>query len=182
MNVKNISGGAEKRMILRRVLIYGCAAFLLGVLQCSFFSRLKPFGATPDLILGSLCAIALLDNKKSAVVYAIGAGYFIDALGSVSPSFGALFYLVCAVIAVTVAEKIIPQFFSFAILLLPMLVCRALYTYLSLWLSLGSLPPIGASMGLILPEMLSTFVVCLPVYFVIKLCTIPIGARSRFSF
>lgn len=180
--MKATSGGAEKRIILRRVLIYGAAAFILGVLQCSFFSRLKPFGATPDIILGSLCAVAMLDNKKTAMVYSIGAGYFIDSIGAVSPSFGALFYLFCAVIATTLAEKLIPRFFSYAVLLLPAVLCRAAYTYLCLWLSAGALPPIGLSIGIILPEAISTFVLCLPIYFLIKICTIPIGARSRFTF
>ena len=175
-------GGAEKRMILRRVLIYGAAAFILGVIQCSFLSRLKPFGATPDVILGSLCAICMLDNKKTAAVYAIGAGYFIDAIGATSLSFGALFYLLCAFLASALAQKLIPRFFSYALALLPLLVCRAVYTYLCLWLSARALPPVGLSLGIILPEALSTFVLCLPVFFLIKLCTLPIGARGRFTF
>lgn len=182
MMMQSRQGGAEKRMILRRVLIYGAAAFILGVLQCSFFSRLKPFGATPDIILGSLCAVSMLDNKKAAAIYAVGAGYFIDSIGATAPSFGAMFYLLCAVLASALAEKLIPRFFSYALMLLPLLVCRAVYTYLCLWLSAGELPPIGLSFGIILPEAISTFILCLPVFFLIKLCTLPIGARGRFTF
>lgn len=180
--IRNTSGSAERRGVIRRVVIYGIAAFLLGVSQCSFFSRLGLFGATPDLILGSLGAIVLLDNKRAALVYAVAAGYFIDALGALPPSFSPLFYLACATFVSIIAEKLIPRFISYVIILVPLVVFRAVFTYLNLWISLGALPPIGASLGIVLPEMLSTFILCLPVYYLIKLCTIPIGARSKFSF
>ena len=101
--MNNHTSSVGKRMILRRVIIYGAAVFLIGVLQCSFFSRLKPFGATPDLLLGVIAAIALLDNRESATVAAVAGGFFIDALGAIPPSFSSIFYLVCAVIAIAIS-------------------------------------------------------------------------------
>ena len=179
---KNLQGGNEKRSLLRRILIYGAAIFILGILQCSFFSRLKPFGAVPDIMLGALCAIALLDGKGVAIVSSVCAGYFIDALGTVSPSFSPLFYLVCAVVSALLAEKLIPKFISFALSMLPLLALKAIYTLTAVTAAYGELPALSAALSLLLSEAISTAVICVPVYFVIKLCTIPICARSKFSF
>ncbi len=178
----NHVSGTEKRAVLRRIFIYGAAIFFLGILQCSFFSRLKPFGATPDLMLGAVCAIALLDGKGAAAVSAVGAGYFIDALGAVSPSFSPIFYLLCAVTASLLAEKLIPKFISFILSMLPLIAIKAIYTLICLTIAFGSLPSLSAAIPLILSEALSTLIICVPVYFLIKLCTIPICARSKFSF
>ncbi|MBE6576987.1 MAG: hypothetical protein E7653_02470 [Ruminococcaceae bacterium] len=180
--MKSLTSSGEKRMLLRRIIVYGIAIFLIGVLQCSFFSRLSPFGSTPDLIISTVCAIAMLDNKKAAIICAISAGYFIDALGSTAPSFSALFYLIAATVAILIGEKLIPKLLSFLLLMLPMLVLRGIGTYLNLWIAIGKLPAASVLGSIILPELLSTFTLCIPVYFLIKLCMLPIGARNKFSF
>ena len=178
----NHQSGNENRALLRRILIYGAAIFVLGILQCSFFSRLRPFGAVPDLMLGTVCAIALLDGKSASIVSAVCAGYFIDTLGAVSPSFSPLFYLLCATISALLAEKLIPKFISFALAMLPLLALKAIYTLISVTAAYGSFPALSAALRLLVSETLSTAIVCIPVYFLIKLCTIPICARSKFSF
>jgi rod shape-determining protein MreD len=180
--MKPLSSSGQKRMLLRRLIVYGIAIFFIGVLQCSFFSRLSPFGATPDLILCTVCAIALLDSKKSAAICSIAAGYFIDALGATSPSFSALFYLVAATLAIIIGEKLIPRLLSFLILMLPLLALRGIGTYFNIWIAIRRLPPPSVFLSIILPELISTLVLCIPIYFLIKLCMLPIGARNKFSF
>lgn len=172
--MKNLSGAGEKRLLVRRIIVFGLVAFFLGILQCSFFSRLKPFGAVPDIILGSLCAIIMLDNKKSGAVYAVAAGYFIDAIGAVPPSFSPVFYLLCVVALGMISEKMMPRFVSFAVLMLPAALLRAVFTYLNMCIALSDSPPFGIFLRTALPEMLCTYLFCLPVYFLIKLCMYPI--------
>ena len=180
--MRSLASTGEKRMILRRIIVYGIVIFVLGVLQCSFFSRLSFIPATPDLMISAVCAIALLDNGKSSVIAAIAAGYFIDALGATGPSLSALIYLLVAALAVAIGEKLIPRLLSFLLLMLPMLAVRGVGTYLSLWVATSKLPTPTVMPSIILPELLSTLVLCIPIYFLIKLCLIPIGARNRFSF
>ena len=179
MRMRSFADTGEKRILLRRILIFGGAFFLLAILQCSFFSYLKPFGATPDIVLGGICAAIMLDNKKTAAVCALGAGYFIDALGSPTLAFSPLFYLICVAVVGWISDKLIPRFASFCVLLLPALLLRAIYTYASLWIHTQSFPAVIPLVSIILPEIISTFVFCLPVYFVIKLCLIPIDAKGH---
>lgn len=173
---------AEKRMIFRRALVYGGAIFLLGVLQCAFFARLKPFGVTPDLVLCAVCAILLLDNKHSALICAVAGGYYIDALGAVPPSFSAIIYLLIVALTAPIAQKLIKRAASFILLMLPTVAIKAVFTYANLSLTYASPAPLSSLISVILPELVCTLVFCLPVYFLIKLCSIPIGSRTKFSF
>ena len=181
MVIKNLADTGEKRILLRRILIYSALFFLFGIAQCSFFSRLKPFGATPNITLGAICGVIMLDNKRSAAICAIAAGYFIDTLGAVPPSFSPLFYLLCVAILGKVSDKMMPRFVSFAALLLPAVVLNAVYTYLGAWLAAKAAPSLSVFPSVILPEILSTFIFCLPIYFLVKLCVIPIGAKGHIS-
>ena len=178
MKLNAFTSTGEKRRVLRRTVIFGLVGFFLCILQCSFFSRLKPFGATPDVVLGSILAITALDNKKTAAVYAVGAGYFLDAIGSTPPSLSPVFYLLAVVVLGIISDKTMPSFLSFGALMFPAVGLRAIFTLASLWISLGTFPPAVYFTAVILPEALSTFIFCLPVYFLIKLCMLPIGSRG----
>ncbi len=157
-------------MILRRALILGGVGFLLCILQGSFFSRLKPFVATPDLILGATVAVMMLDNKRSAAVFALGAGFFLDCIGGVTPAFSPVFYLAAVALIGLICDKVEPKFLSFGALLLPSVLLRGAFTFVNVWFAYKALPPFGDLAGIILPEILSTLIFCLPLYFLIKLC------------
>ncbi len=172
--MRNISNAGEKRLVMRRIIIFGAVAFLLGILQCSFFARIKPFGAVPNLMLGSLCAITMIDNKKSAAVYGIAGGYFIDALGAVPPSFSPVFFLISVVVIGKISEKMMPRFVSFLIVMIPTVLMGGVFTYINMCVSASGLAPLGVFFKIALPEMLCTYVFCLPVYFIIGLCMYPI--------
>lgn len=180
--MRNLTSAGDHRLLLRRIVIYGAAIFFIGIIQCAFFSRLKLFGVTPDLILGALLTILLLDNKYAAAVSAVGAGYFIDALGSSIPSFSALFYLFAVAVLFVMAQKLLSKLPSFILLLLAALPVRASFTYFNLCLTFGKAAPISCIWTVILPEALCTVLFCIPVYFLIKLCTVPISSRSKFTF
>ena len=178
----NHADTGDRRILARRIVVWSIAFFVLCILQCSFFARLKPFGAVPDITLGALCGVFMLDNKWSASICALGAGYFIDALGAVAPSFSPLFYILAVAVIGALSEKMMPRFLSFAVLLIPASALKCLFTYLEIWVYMGARPALSCVTDVLLPEFISTVVVCLPIYFVIKLCVIPIEAKGRFSF
>lgn len=178
MKLNAFSPTGEKRRILRRIIVFTLVGFFMCIIQCSFFSRLKPFGATPDIVLGSVLAICMLDGKKSAAVYAVGAGYFIDAIGATPPSLSPIFYLLAVAVLGFISEKMMPRFLSFTALMLPTAALGALFTFIDLWITLGAFPPAVYFPSVILPEILSTFIFCLPVYFFIKLCMLPLDRKG----
>ena len=181
MAVKRFADMGDRRMLLRRLFVYSALFFLLGIAQCSFFSALKPLGATPDIVLGGLCGVIMLDNKRVAAIAAIASGYFIDAIGAVPPSFSPLYYLICVAILGYVSDKMMPRFVSFAILMLAACAPLSVYTVIGMRFSAGALPPLSVLAPTVLSTSASTLVFCLPIYFIVKLCMLPIDAKGNLT-
>lgn len=165
----------------KRIIIFSIATLILGTAQCSFFSVLKICPRTPDLMLGLILAITLCDNSKSAMALAVGAGFFIDAIGGGAFALSPIIYFTYAAIIGYFSQKFLKTFPSFLILLLPSLLYRALMTTLLTLLYNGFALGGGFALTLLL-EALTTLVICLPIYPIINLATKPLSARSTFSF
>ena len=69
----NIRESLFRPELLKRIVIYGLLTLLLGSAQCSFFPLLNICPSTPDLIMGMLLGIILIDSDKSAAVVAVAA-------------------------------------------------------------------------------------------------------------
>ena len=181
MNMRT-SSEAVRSARLKRILIFGTLTLLLAVAQCSFFSSLHVCPATPDLLLGLVLAVLLLDSPYTAAVLALGAGFLGDALGTSGFFLSPIFYFAVVLILCLPASKMLPAFPSYALLLVPALLLRALYTALCLLLALGSMPAPTALLGLLLREAATTALLVLPLYPIVKLCTRPLHTRGRFRF
>lgn len=165
----------------KRIIIFSIATIIFGTAQCSFFSVLNICPRIPDLIMGLILATALCDNPKSAMALAVGAGFFIDAIGGGAFALSPIIYFIYAAIIGYVSQKFLKTFPSFLILLLPSLLYRALMTTLLTLLNNGFALGGGFALTLLL-EALCTLVLCLPIYPIINLATKPLSTRSTFSF
>ena len=170
---------SNHQLFLRRALVFTPVIFLLAVAQCSFFAQLHFLGAVPDLMLGAVVAIAILDSQRSAAVCGIGAGFVIDAIGASGLSFSPLFYMLCGAFCAALAKKMLPSFLSWTIQLAVFSVAKALYTFFNiLYISTNIFLP-DVLLRILLPEIVCTFIVSLPIFFIIKLCMIPIDSKRR---
>ena len=179
---RNKKGSGAGANLWRRIIIYGILILILGCLQCAFFPFLKVCPATPDLIMGALLGIALLDSPTSAAVTSVCAGFFIDAIGGAGIALSPLIYLFYVLVISAFSGKVLKSFFSYILLLLPSLIYRAAVTYVSISAKTGALALLPELRQIILPEAISTALFCLPVYFLVKLCVKPIGSHGRFTF
>lgn len=183
MTNRNTKNQGVRPELIKRVIIYGILILLIASAQCSFFAQVKICPATPDLIIGIVIAVAMLDSIKAAAAVGIAAGFVSDAIGSAgSLSFSALFYLACAVILGSVACKMLPRFLSFLCLLIPALALRAIYTTLCICFKIRALPSMSILGSVLLPELIVTAILCIPLYPIVKLCVIPMNSHSRFRF
>lgn len=164
----------------KRIIIFSIATLILGCAQCSFFSVLNICPRTPDLILGLILAVALCDNDRSAMALAVGAGFFIDAIGGGRFALSPLIYFIYAVIISIASQKMLKSFPSFVLLLLPSLLYRAIATT-AMTLIYG-MPLNGNTVITLLLEALCTFILCLPIYPIMALATKPLSTHKRFSF
>ena len=60
-----------------------CALLLIffALLQTTLFTRFKPFGAVPDLILPLVAAIGMTEKEKWGAVFGVIAAFVIESLG-----------------------------------------------------------------------------------------------------
>lgn len=178
----NVRTSLFRPELLKRIVIYGLLILVLGSAQCSFFPILKICPMTPDIIMGMLLAITLIDSPKSAAVTALAAGCFLDAVGAGAITVAPIVYLLFVIFISLFSHKMLTGFASYAILLLPMLLYRALATAVCITLADRALTPIGEIWGVILPEMITTALLCLPIYFLVRLCTVPLETHGKFTF
>ncbi len=178
----NISSSFVRPELLKRVAIYGILTLILGSAQCSFFPILKICPKTPDLIMGMLLAITLIDSPKSAALTALAAGFFIDAIGGGALSLSPVVYTLFVVIISLLSHKMLSGFASCEILMIPALVYRAIATAVCVAISNKALLPTSELFAIILPEALTTAICCLPLYFIVKLCATPLETHGKFTF
>ncbi len=182
MNKRDTGRSLFSQNTVKRILIYGIITLVLASAQCAFFPILDICPRTPDLIMGMLLAIALLDGEKSAAVCAVAAGFFIDALGSSFLALSPLIYLVFVAFISIFTKKVLKSLASYLLLLMPMLVYRAAATYLCILITEGTLPAPWVFVDILLPEAIATGLLCIPVYFILKLCSGALLTHSRFTF
>ena len=166
--------------LLKKILVYSLLALILSCLQCSFFARLSICPATPDLMLGLVAAIALLDSREAAAVCGIGCGVLIDALGA-STAFSPLLYFTAACILGGLSRKMLQKLPSFLTLMLPALLMRAVWTAGCVVWKLRRVPPVRALLMLLLKEAAVTLVLCLPIWVLVRLALRLCGTRKHFE-
>lgn len=176
-----ITSSIHLRAVLRLTLVYAPLLFLLGVAQCSFFTRLTPLPAVPDLVLAAVAAIAIFESQGTAVVCSIGAGFMIDALGSSGISLSPIFLLLVAILSSEISKKLIPSFLTWPLVLLPAALLKSLFTLLNVLLITDSLAIGKIFLSILLPELIVTVIVSLPIFFIAKLCASLSKPKNKFK-
>ncbi|MBQ9132649.1 MAG: rod shape-determining protein MreD [Clostridia bacterium] len=143
---------------------------ILAVLQVSLFSRFRIFGAVPDLMLCTVVCVAFFSGRFAGAITGIGAGFLIEALGSVGISILPVAYLICGYLVGHYARAVIPRrFLLFLLYFAIALILRVALTltYVCLTYAQVSLPSV--IVGILLPELAATALCGCALYAPIKL-------------
>ncbi|MBQ8004932.1 MAG: hypothetical protein IJ303_01300 [Clostridia bacterium] len=160
------------QVIFKKSAVWGVWLFLLAIIQTSFFSVFRIFGAVPDLVLPAVLTIAIYDRERAGIIAAISGGYIADALGAVGLSLSPLIYMLCACAAALLAYSVLRRDF------LSWLICLTFSSIISLSASLISAFALTGSAAfsfghvftrLILPGFFASIIMGAPVYFLTKL-------------
>lgn len=178
----NIRTSLFRPELLKRIVIYGLLTLLLGSAQCSFFPLLSICPSTPDLIMGMLLAIVLIDSDKSAAVTAVAAGFFIDAVGGGAIALSPLIYCIFVLFISLFSGKMLTSFASYVLLMIPTLLYRGAATAVCMAIERRAIVSLSELMATVGPELICTAVICLPLYFAVKLCAIPLDTHGKFTF
>jgi cell shape-determining protein MreD len=172
---------ASRSAIIRRIIVYGISFFILGIAQCSFFTNLSFISFVPDIVMGAVAAVSLLDSQRSAIICSIAAGAMIDALGGSGLSLSPIAFLVIALIVSEISKKILPSFISWLVILVPSALIKAIFTLFNIYFATGELSLFKTFEAILLPEFILTVLLSLPIYYVMKLCVKIIEQKSKFK-
>ena len=172
---------SAKFSVLRRVILYGILFFTLSVVQCSFLSRLSFLSVVPNIVLGGVCAVSLLDDQKTATVCGIGAGFLLDAIGGAGISLSPLLFMIVAIICSEIAKKMLAHFLSWLLLLFVASLAGAAVTFVNLLAAVGGVSLLALFFPVLLPEIVFTYIFSLPIYFIALLCVRFADSKNKFK-
>lgn len=90
-------------------LSFGLLIVLLACMQVSFFGRLRPFGAVPDLMICTVLCIAFFSGRYAGAITGIAAGFLIEAIGSQGVTLLPLIYMIGGYVAGHYARTVKPK-------------------------------------------------------------------------
>lgn len=172
MSQKYILGhrAQTRTLAIRYTVLVGLLLTLIAVLQVSFFSRFRLFGAVPDLMICTVLCLAFFSGKYMGAVTGIAAGFLIEAMGSTGITLLPICYLFCGYIAGHYARAVIPRRYSVYLIYLSVtLFFRAAITFLYACLNYKSINLPQILLQSVLPEMLLTAIAGCLLYFPLML-------------
>ena len=163
----------NRSLVIRYCTVIGITIFIVAILQTSILSRIKPFGATPDLMIATVTAIAVLCGCHTGAITGIVAGFVIDALGSTGFSILPLVYFLLAYL-IGYYTKIISAhgFLSYLVCLVISVAVRALTSLLYTYLTFRQFHIPTFLLKVAMPEAIGTLVfgivLFFPIFFIVK--------------
>lgn len=156
----------NRSMIIRYCTVIGLTVFLIAILQTSVLARIKPFGATPDLMISAVAALSVLCGCYTGAITGIAAGFLTDALGSTGFSVLPLVYFLLGYLVGYYTKAINARgFLSYLVCLAISLAVRFLTTLVSTVLAFQELHFPTFLLSVALPEMLGTLLFGIILFF-----------------
>lgn len=159
--------------------VCGLMILFFALLQTTVFSRFRPFGAVPDLMLPLVVAISMTEGEKWGSVCGIAAAFLVESLGSTGATLLPLLYAAvgyfCPILTTLYFTDSPPVRILYTVL---SGIGRALMTLLYLALHVTDfafLPLIGS---VILPEYAATICLSILAHLAVRFCLHPFH-RSR---
>ena len=178
---KNRQGRIDKMrssMMRKRVLLYSAVIFLLTVARGSFFARLEILPVSPDLVLGVVAAVAVVDSIETAAITGVIGGIIADAVGGFGMYLSPVVYLVAAIAVAVITKKMMPRYLSWLTTFPVACVIGAGATALKSFLFGAPIAPVALIRYIIIPEFIITVIFALPLFPIVKLCASVGGGKG----
>ena len=152
--------------------VYAVLGLFLILLQLTFFTSVRPFGSTPDILIVAVATVAMFEGEKAGAVFGVLVGFVVEAVGGVGVSLLPLIYMLvgyaCGIVA---SEYYRRSVLLFVIFDLGVSAVRFFTTLIYIVVTWSTVDLNVVIPGVLFPEMLSTLVISpvpglllLPVY------------------
>lgn len=140
--------------------VYALMGLFLILLQITFFSRVRPFGSTPDILIVATAMTAMYENERAGAIFGLAVGFVAEALGTTGVSLLPLIYMcigyACGIIASEYYKRSVLLFLIFDAGVLAVRMFTTLIYIVLTWdiVDISIIFP-----EVLIPELLSTFVI-----------------------
>ena len=157
-----------------RLIVFGISLAVLiltgAVLQTSVFGKLTYIGAVPDIMLCIVLCISYFNGRHNGAITGLAAGALVETMASSGIVLLPLFYMLFGYMAGHYARAVQPKrFVPYLFYLMFALLLRAALTVLYACLTYQSIHLVQIFLYAVLPEMLTTAVAGICLYFPLML-------------
>lgn len=155
-------------------VVIGLILIMLTILQTTLFTRFRPFGVVPDLILPFVIAVAALEKEKWGSVVALIAAYVIDAAGGTTVMLLPLLYVPAAIMVGLLTTYRLRDSFPVAVVYTVVTsVLRGAITFLIVMLTVHKITPAEALTHRVIPELFANMAVAFFPQLLTRICLRP---------
>jgi len=155
-------------------VVIGLILIMLTILQTTLFTRFRPFGVVPDLILPFVIAVAALEKEKWGSVVALIAAYVIDAAGGTTVMLLPLLYVPAAIMVGLLTTHRLRDSFPVAVVYTVVTsVLRGAITFLIVMLTVHKITPAEALTHIVIPELFANMAVAFFPQLMTRICLRP---------
>ncbi len=141
-------------------IVYAITGILLILMQISFFPQIKPFGASPDILIVAVFAVAMFENERLGAIFGLAVGFVVEAAGGVGISLLPLVYMLVGYICGIVATEYYKRSFVLFLIFDACILLVRMFTTLLYIVFTWSVVDISVVLPQVLiPEALSTLVI-----------------------
>ncbi len=159
-----------------KYIVYGILGIFLILLEITFFTRVRPFDSTPDILIVATAAVAMFEGERVGAIFGVSVGAIASAVGCVGLSLLPLVYMLvgygCGIVASEYYRRSVLLFIIFD---LSALAVRLFTTLISIVTTWGTVDLSVVVPDVLIPELLSTLVISpvpgllvLPVYLIFR--------------
>ncbi|MCD7775972.1 MAG: hypothetical protein LUH54_01160 [Firmicutes bacterium] len=155
---EKLDSGVTVSEIVKYVL-YALAGLLFLALETSFFSRIRAFDSTPDILIIAAAAVGFYENERAGAIFGAAVGFLSGIMGGVGISILPIVYMLvgyfCGAVTADYYSRSVPLF-----IMLDLVSCavRLITTLIEVALSWSSFDLMTVFSGVLVPEFLSTLV------------------------
>ncbi len=162
-----------------KIVFIAVLLLIFVLLQTTIFSRFRPFGAVPDLMLSLVIAVSMSEGERWGAGTALAAAFLLEALGSTGPTLLPILYVAAGCLCPLITDLYLTDSVPVRILYTVSFgVARSLFTLLYLFVHVPEFPFSFLFTSVLLPEYAATLTLSLLPHLAAKILLRPFH-RSR---
>ena len=159
---------------LVKIIILAALLVLFSLIETTIFTKFKPFGAVPDLILPLVIAVAMSEREKWGAIFGVIAAFVIESLGGSSLTLLPILYMpIGYLVGILNVHYFRDSFATRALYTVVSSFARSVFTLIALFSTAGGINVLTAFTDVFFPEILCNILFAALPHILAKACLAP---------